>query len=115
MCAALVSSLLALSIAFAAGAEESAPDSGGIEPVRIRFDGPRSCVDSAGFLNTVLRRTPRARPAKADERARVFRVSISQAQGGGMRGEVVVEETLTRASHEPCAPGRASRWSMRSR
>lgn len=100
--AALVASLLVLSIAYvrcaaapalAAGPEGTALDPGAIEPVRIRFDGPVSCVDSAGFLSTVLRRTPRARPANADERARVFRVSIAQARDGSMRGEVVVEET----------------------
>src|SRR5688572_26556101 len=52
------------------------------EPIAVSYRAPEGCPDDASFLREITARTQRARAARADERARIMRVTISNAEGG---------------------------------
>lgn len=63
----------------------------GVEPIRIQFQAPVGCPDSAAFTDQVRARTAKARPAAPGERARTFSVSVTQ-EPRISKGQLTIED-----------------------
>lgn len=61
-----------------------------VEPIRVDFAGVPECGDGVNFMRDVMTRTARVRAARANELARVLKVSIAHGRPGETIGELSV-------------------------
>ncbi len=71
------------SLALSASAETA------VEPVRIEYTGAAGCPSEQAVTQEILGRTPRARPARAGESARLFRI-FAALRGGRVVGRLEI-------------------------
>lgn len=67
------------------------------EPIRVAFEAPAGCPDLTAFLDQVTARTPKARLAAEGERARTFKIVVTQ-EGQRARGRLTIEAPPERPS-----------------
>jgi hypothetical protein len=86
-------------VAFAAGLSAEVVRGQGeeAEPIRIAFSAPAGCPDVTAFIDQVTARTPKARLAAEGERARTFKIVVTQ-EGRRARGSLAIEAPPERPS-----------------